>query len=66
MHVEEGLYIVALVFVLHRRKKAWLMLKLKNVYPYGLYDRIEDKDHLKSRKEYAHLTGYTFLSVPRK
>ena len=42
------------------------MLKLKNAYPYGLYDRIEDKDHLKSRKEYAHLTGYTFLSVPRK
>ena len=42
-------------------------VKVKNltIYPYGLNDRIEDKDQRKSCKECKDLIGKSFRSLPR-
>ena len=39
------------------------MLKLKTLYPYGLNDKIEDKDQWKSGKEYEDLIEKAFPSL---
>ena len=42
------------------------MLKLRTLYPYGLNDKIEDKDEWKLGKEYEDLIEKAFPSLPSR
>ena len=54
-----------IVAVLCRKKETELMLKLRNVYLYGLIDKVKDEDQCKEDKECEDLIRKAFPSLPR-